>query len=80
MVGESGLCLSEGQKARISLARALYAKSDIYLLDDPFNAIDSKVSRALFEEVIIKFLAKKTVLLVTHQLNFLDSCVKVMVM
>ena len=45
MVGERGITLSGGQKARLSLARALYADSDIFLLDDPISAVDSKVAR-----------------------------------
>ena len=47
MVGERGLTLSGGQKARISLGRALYSDSDIYLLDDPFSAVDAKVGRRI---------------------------------
>ena len=44
IIGENGSTLSGGQKARISLARALYSDSDIYLLDDPLSAIDSKLA------------------------------------
>lgn len=43
-IGERGVTLSGGQKARISLARAVYQRSDIILLDDPLSAVDSKVS------------------------------------
>merc|ERR1711994_645103 len=42
-VGERGITLSGGQKQRISLARALYARAEIYLLDDPLSAVDAKV-------------------------------------
>ena len=45
MVGERGTTLSGGQKARISLARALYAEADIYLFDDPLSAVDAKVGK-----------------------------------
>jgi len=70
-IGERGVNLSGGQKARISLARALYSQSEIYLLDDPFSALDSKVSRNIFDRVLKgDFLSRKTVILVTHHLHF----------
>ena len=51
-VGEKGINLSGGQKQRISLARAVYASSDIYYFDDPLSAVDSHVSKHLFDNVI----------------------------
>lgn len=42
-IGEKGVNLSGGQKARISLARALYSQADVYLLDDPLSAVDPQV-------------------------------------
>ena len=50
LVGERGVSLSGGQKARISLARALYTESDVYLLDDPLSAVDIVVGKHLFEK------------------------------
>jgi ATP-binding cassette subfamily C (CFTR/MRP) protein 4 len=47
IVGERGTTLSGGQKTRIAFARALYADADIYILDDPISAVDSKVARNL---------------------------------
>ena len=44
LVGEGGLNISGGQRARLSLARACYADADTYLLDDPLSAVDSKVA------------------------------------
>ncbi len=52
IVGEKGITLSGGQKARLSLARALYMNADIYLLDDPISAVDAKVGRQIFEECL----------------------------
>lgn len=52
MVGEKGITLSGGQKARIALARALYEEADIYLLDDPLSAVDAKVAKKIFEKCI----------------------------
>ncbi|GJN87677.1 hypothetical protein Rhopal_000632-T1 [Rhodotorula paludigena] len=51
-VGEKGISLSGGQKARVALARAVYARADIYLLDDPLSAVDAHVGRHLFDRVI----------------------------
>jgi len=48
LVGEKGITLSGGQKARISLARALYADSNIVLLDDPLSAVDAEVGSFLY--------------------------------
>lgn len=51
-VGEKGISLSGGQKARLSLARAVYARADVYLLDDPLSAVDEHVGRHLIDHVI----------------------------
>ena len=72
-VGEKGYTLSGGQKARLSLARAVYNNSDIYLLDDPLSAVDPHVASHIFEECVRKFLRNKTVILVTHQLQFIEK-------
>ncbi|KAH0619618.1 hypothetical protein JD844_000391 [Phrynosoma platyrhinos] len=68
-IGERGLNLSGGQKQRISLARAVYANRDIYLLDDPLSAVDAHVGKHIFEECIKVALEGKTILLATHQLQ-----------
>lgn len=51
-VGEKGISLSGGQKARLSLARAVYARADVYLLDDPLSAVDEHVGRHLIDNVL----------------------------
>lgn len=73
MIGDKGVNLSGGQKARISLARALYADADLYLLDDPLAAVDPKVARKIFDQCIgpRSLLCGKTRVLVTHQTQFL---------
>ncbi|KAM5296803.1 ATP-binding cassette sub-family C member 11-like [Glossophaga mutica] len=73
-IGERGLNLSGGQRQRISLARAVYSDHDIYLLDDPLSAVDARVGQHIFEQCIKKTLRGKTVVLVTHQLQFLQFC------
>ena len=69
-IGEQGVNISGGQKARIALARALYANADIYLLDDPLSAVDPAVANKIFNDCIQGYLAKKARILVTHQLHF----------
>ncbi|CAF1280254.1 unnamed protein product [Rotaria sordida] len=73
MIGDKGVSLSGGQKARISLARALYADADLYLLDDPLAAVDPKVAKNISDQSIgpQSFLHRKTRILVTHQTHFL---------
>ena len=50
-VGERGISLSGGQKARLTLARAVYARADVYLLDDCLSAVDQHVGRHLIDHV-----------------------------
>jgi ATP-binding cassette subfamily C (CFTR/MRP) protein 4 len=73
MVGDKGVNLSGGQKARISLARALYADADLYLIDDPLAAVDPKVAKKIFDQCIgpRSLLREKTRILITHQIHFL---------
>ncbi|XP_023271735.1 multidrug resistance-associated protein 4-like [Seriola lalandi dorsalis] len=80
MVGDRGANLSGGQKARISLARAVYQDADIYLLDDPLSAVDAEVGRHLFEECICGLLRKKPRILVTHQLQYLKAADQIIVL
>lgn len=80
IVGERGASLSGGQRARISLARACYREAAIYLLDDPLSAVDSHVGRHLFDQCMRTFLRGKTVILVTHQLQFLQSADQIIIM
>ncbi|XP_067158934.1 ATP-binding cassette sub-family C member 12 [Apteryx mantelli] len=79
-IGERGLNLSGGQKQRISLARAVYANRDIYLLDDPLSAVDAHVGKHIFERCIKEALKGKTILLVTHQLQYLEFCDEVILL
>ncbi|XP_013196145.2 ATP-binding cassette sub-family C member 4 [Amyelois transitella] len=80
VVGERGVSLSGGQRARINLARAVYKEADIYLLDDPLSAVDTQVAKHIFERCIKRYLEDKTVILVTHQLQFIKSVEQIVVM
>ncbi|KAG5478611.1 hypothetical protein LSCM1_06014 [Leishmania martiniquensis] len=68
-IGEKGVNLSGGQKARVSLARAVYANRDVYLLDDPLSALDAHVGERIVEECLLGALAGKTRVLATHQMH-----------
>ncbi|XP_053167888.1 ATP-binding cassette sub-family C member 4 isoform X2 [Hemicordylus capensis] len=80
MIGDRGATLSGGQKARVNLARAVYQDADIYLLDDPLSAVDAEVSRHLFEKCICQTLHKKLSILVTHQLQYLQSANQILIL
>ncbi|THF96946.1 hypothetical protein TEA_016444 [Camellia sinensis var. sinensis] len=68
IIGERGVNLSGGQKQRVQLARALYQDADVYLLDDPFSAVDAHTA------------TRKTVILVTHQVDFLPTFDSILLM
>jgi len=70
-IGEKGINLSGGQKARVSLARAVYANSDIIMMDDPISALDANVRKKIFKHVFQGMLKDKTRILVTHAIDFL---------
>ena len=78
-VGEKGINLSGGQCARLGLARAIYRDADVYLLDDPLSAVDSVVGKSIFQECIRIYLKEKTVILVTHQFQYLEEVDKIVV-
>ncbi|XP_075236154.1 putative multidrug resistance-associated protein lethal(2)03659 isoform X2 [Lycorma delicatula] len=80
VVGDRGVSLSGGQRARINLARAIYKKADIYLLDDPLSAVDSHVGKHLFEDCIVDYLKNKTRILITHQLQYLNNVEHIVVL
>ncbi|KAL2753621.1 hypothetical protein ACRALDRAFT_1051871 [Sodiomyces alcalophilus JCM 7366] len=75
VVGERGISLSGGQKARVALARAVYARADIYLLDDVLSAVDSHVGKHIIENVLGPrgLLSSKTRILATNAINVLAS-------
>lgn len=60
--------------------RAVYKEADIYMLDDPLSAVDTHVGKHLFEDCISSFLKNKTVILVTHQLQYLTHCDHILIL
>ncbi|CAA6666377.1 unnamed protein product [Spirodela intermedia] len=80
VIGERGINLSGGQKQRIQIARALYHDADVFLFDDPFSAVDAHTGTHLFKECLLEMLSSKTVIFVTHQVEFLPSADLILVM
>lgn len=76
-IGENGVNLSGGQKARISLARAVYSDRDIIILDDILSALDAQVGEKIMTNLICKYLKGKTRILVTHQIQYLQHFDKI---
>ncbi|CAH8511918.1 unnamed protein product [Schistosoma haematobium] len=71
-VGEAGgNSLSGGQRARVALARAVYQKADVYLLDDPLSALDVDVGQQIITNCLLGLLSGRTRIIVTHQLDWL---------
>lgn len=79
-IGERGINMSGGQKQRIQIARAVYQDADIYLFDDPFSAVDAHTGTHLFKECLMGILKEKTIIFVTHQVEFLPAADLILVM
>ena len=73
LIGEHGSTVSGGQRTRIALARAVYSRADIYLLDDPLSALDAKVADNVFHRCLRGLLADRIVILATHHLRYLKE-------
>ncbi|EDV27232.1 uncharacterized protein TRIADDRAFT_10225, partial [Trichoplax adhaerens] len=78
-VGERGVHLSGGQRARVSLARAVYSEADIYIFDDPLSAVDPYVAKHIYEKCIRRYLYNRCRILVTHQVQLLNRADKIIV-
>jgi ABC-type multidrug transport system fused ATPase/permease subunit len=72
-IGERGVNVSGGQKARIALARACYSDASIFILDAPLSAVDAIVQNAIFQKCLLGLLRHKTVVLVTHNPEIIAS-------
>ena len=79
-IGEKGINLSGGQKARVSLARAVYSQKDIILMDDPISALDANTKKKIFDELFWDELKFKTRILVTHAVDFLEQVDRIAIM
>ncbi|KAJ2053255.1 ABC transporter C member 13 [Coemansia sp. S16] len=76
VIGENGMNISGGQRARLALARTVYSKADIYFLDDPLSAVDAIVKRHILDNIILStgMLGDKLRFVTTHADNILPLC------
>ena len=79
-IGERGINLSGGQKARVCLARAVYADKEVLLMDDPLSSVDNKVADSIFSKCFEELLKDKVRVLVTHRHCYLDRVQRVIEM
>ena len=79
-IGERGINLSGGQKARVCLARAVYANKSLYLLDDPLSSLDSNVANHIIDNCFCGLLKDKTRVLVTHRVKVLSKTDRIVYM
>ena len=79
-IGEKGVNLSGGQKARLAIARAVYNDSDIYVFDDPLSSLDAYVGMNLFNQVFNDYLKEKTIIITTHALQYVSYFDKIFYM
>jgi len=79
-IGEKGINLSGGQKARITIARALYSDKDIYIFDDPISSLDSNIGMKIIQNCIIDYLKDKTRIFVSHSLQYISYASRIFYM
>ncbi|KAF7246495.1 Cystic fibrosis transmembrane conductance regulator [Varanus komodoensis] len=80
VLGEGGITLSGGQRARISLARAVYKDADLYLLDSPFGYLDMLTEKEIFESCVCRLIVNKTRILVTSKVEHLKIADKILIL
>ncbi|GAB1608174.1 ATP-binding cassette sub-family C member 9-like isoform X4 [Argonauta hians] len=80
-VGDQGVLLTEGQKQRICLARALYSSANTIIMDDPFSKIEPHLGRSVFEEAVVRNMIrrKRTVILVSPQIPHIYNAFQIIV-
>jgi len=83
-IGERGITLSGGQKQRVSIARVVYSKPDLAILDDPLSALDAGTARKVFDQVLKSpdsdLLGSSAIVLVTHASHFLHRVDQIVVL
>ena len=80
VIGEKGAVLSGGQRARVCLARAVYANVDVYFLDDPLSALDAGVGEHVYKNCILGLLSTKTRILVTNDVSYMEGADRIVLL
>ena len=75
-VGENGVNLSGGQRQRISIARALYKKPEILILDEATSSLDEENENEIINSIYL-FFPNSTIIIVSHRMNILKKCNKI---
>lgn len=78
IIGENGVRLSGGQRQRIGIARALYYKPKLLIFDEATNSLDSINEKKLIDEIFQNIKVNLTIIFVTHNLNILKKCDKIL--
>jgi len=79
LVGESGVALSEGEKQRLTIARALLRDAPILILDEPTSALDVE-TEALVMQAIERLMRGRTTFIIAHRLSTVRDCDRIIVL
>ena len=77
VVGERGVAMSGGQRQRLSIARALYTKPEIIVVDEPTSELDEKTEKEIMDSVD-NLIGKQTLFIIAHRLSTLKKCTKIL--
>ena len=80
ILGEGGSTISGGQKIRLALARCLYHKPDLILMDCPLAKLDLHVASKIFEKIILDNFEKKTRIMTTNSITYLDKADRILIL
>ncbi|XP_077453648.1 cystic fibrosis transmembrane conductance regulator [Stigmatopora argus] len=80
LLGEGGVTLSGGQRARLGLARAVYKDADLYLLDAPFTHLDIVTEKEIFEKCVCELMSSKSRIVVTSKLEHLKRADQILLL
>ena len=80
LIGENGIGLSGGQRARVALCRAVYSRANILLLDDPLSALDHQTAEAIVKKCLLgQLMEDRTIILVTHRVDLVQKYAQQMI-